>query len=79
MDETTVSADYSFESRFLDILGSKMHYIETGEGRPILFLLLSRSVFPPKAFLLPSSSPGSATMGAVLVGSGCFHQVVRPG
>lgn len=26
------------ESKFIDVLGSKMHYIESGSGRPILFL-----------------------------------------
>ena len=28
----------SYESKFVDVLGSKMHYVEGGEGDPILFL-----------------------------------------
>ena len=32
------SSDFPFESKFIEILGSKMHYIAEGEGDPILFL-----------------------------------------
>jgi haloalkane dehalogenase len=32
------SAAFPFESRFMDVLGSKMHYVDVGEGNPILFL-----------------------------------------
>ncbi len=50
----TLSADYPFESRYLDVLGAKMHYIEEGEGTPFLFLhgnptwsYLWRNIIPP--------------------------------
>ena len=33
-----ISADFPFESRYLEVLGARMHYIEEGEGDPILFL-----------------------------------------
>lgn len=33
-----ISADFPFESKYIDVLGSKMHYIEEGTGDPILFL-----------------------------------------
>lgn len=33
-----ISADFPFESKYLEVKGSKMHYIEEGEGDPILFL-----------------------------------------
>lgn len=33
-----ISAAYPYESHFADIYGSKLHYIEQGKGRPILFL-----------------------------------------
>ncbi len=29
---------FPFESKFIDVLGSKMHYIDEGEGDPILFI-----------------------------------------
>lgn len=33
-----ISAEFPFESKFLDVKGSKIHYIEEGEGYPILFI-----------------------------------------
>ncbi|MDX1568551.1 MAG: alpha/beta fold hydrolase, partial [Longimicrobiales bacterium] len=33
-----ISSDFPFESRYVEILGSEMHYIDEGEGEPILFL-----------------------------------------
>ncbi|VAW31926.1 hypothetical protein MNBD_CHLOROFLEXI01-3653 [hydrothermal vent metagenome] len=33
-----ISPDFPFESRFVEVHGSKMHYIDEGEGDPILFL-----------------------------------------
>ena len=37
-DPEEISADFPFESKFLEVHGSKMHYIDVGEGDPILFL-----------------------------------------
>jgi haloalkane dehalogenase len=37
-DTTATSAAFPFESRFVDVRGSKMRYIDVGEGDPILFL-----------------------------------------
>lgn len=31
-------SDSNLESRYIDVLGSPMHYVEAGEGHPILFL-----------------------------------------
>lgn len=33
-----ISSDFPFESKNIDILGSKIHYIEEGTGDPVLFL-----------------------------------------
>jgi haloalkane dehalogenase len=33
-----ISADYPFESHYIDVYGSKIHYIEVGVGNPILIL-----------------------------------------
>ena len=33
-----ISSEFPYESRFIEILGSQMHYVDTGEGDPILFL-----------------------------------------
>lgn len=34
----TISTDYPFTSHFIDVFGSRMHYIDEGEGDPILLL-----------------------------------------
>jgi len=34
----TISAEFPFESHFVEVLGSRMHYIDEGQGPPILFL-----------------------------------------
>jgi len=36
--EKNISAEFPFESKYLEVNGSKIHYIEEGEGDPILFL-----------------------------------------
>ncbi len=36
--DPVISADFPFESRFIDVFGSKMHFIDEGEGDTILFL-----------------------------------------
>jgi haloalkane dehalogenase len=37
-DTQEISAAFPFESKFVDVEGSKMHYVDVGEGDPILFL-----------------------------------------
>ena len=37
-ESSSISSDFPFESRYVDVLGSRMHYIEEGEGDPIVFL-----------------------------------------
>ena len=37
-DTKQISAKFPFESNFVDVHGSKMHYVDVGEGDPILFL-----------------------------------------
>lgn len=38
LSSKNVSEEFPYESRFTEILGSKIHYIDEGEGDPILFL-----------------------------------------
>lgn len=35
---TEISADFPFESKYVNVKGSNMHYVEEGEGDPILFI-----------------------------------------
>ncbi|NNC74465.1 MAG: haloalkane dehalogenase [Acidimicrobiia bacterium] len=37
-DQTPISSEFPFESKYVDVLGSRMHYVDVGEGDPILFL-----------------------------------------
>ena len=53
-----ISADFPFESKYVEIHGSKMHYIDEGKGDPILFLhgnptssYLWRNIIP---YLIPN-------------------------
>ena len=36
--EDNISADYPFEPHYVEVFGSKMHYIEEGTGQPIVFI-----------------------------------------
>lgn len=38
MNDGAISAEFPFESRFVDVEGSRLHYVEEGSGDPILFL-----------------------------------------
>jgi len=38
MSNRPISAEFPFDSRYLDVLGSQIHYIDEGEGEPVLFL-----------------------------------------
>jgi len=33
-----INAEFPFESHYVEVMGSKMHYIDEGEGDPILFI-----------------------------------------
>ena len=37
-DDTEIPAGFPFESNYVDVHGSRMHYVDVGEGDPILFL-----------------------------------------
>ena len=38
MTTAEISAAFPFESKYVDVLGSSMHYVEEGSGDPIVFL-----------------------------------------
>ena len=35
---SVISADFPFQSKYVSVLGSKMHYVDEGSGDPFLFL-----------------------------------------
>ena len=36
--ELAIGAEFPFESRYIEIMGSQMHYVDEGQGDPVLFL-----------------------------------------
>jgi len=70
MPASCISAAFPFESRFVDVLGSRMHYVEAGEGEPVLFLhgnptscYLWRNIIPHVAPLGRCIAPDLIGMG----------------
>ena len=59
MNDRDISADYPFESRYLDVHGSKIHYIEEGEGEVFLFLHGN----PTSSYLWRNVIPHLSTLG----------------
>jgi haloalkane dehalogenase len=68
--ETNISPKYPFESKFIDINGSKMHYIDVGKGSPILFLHGN----PTSSYLwrniIPYLQPSARCIAPDLIGMG---------
>lgn len=36
--DQTISADFPFESKFVEVNGQRIHYVGEGEGKPVLFI-----------------------------------------
>ncbi len=70
MTQREISAVFPFESRYVEVSGSRMHYVEEGSGNPILFLhgnptscYLWRNVIPHVAPLGRCIAPDLIGMG----------------
>ena len=70
MTSKEISADFPFESHYVEVLGSRMHYADEGEGDPILFLhgnptssYLWRNVIPYVTSLGRAIAPDLIGMG----------------
>ncbi len=65
-----ISAEFPFESRFVEVKGSKMHYIDEGEGDPILFIHGN----PTSSYLwrniVPYATPYGRAIAVDLIGMG---------
>lgn len=65
-----ISADFPFESKYVEIMGSKMHYVDEGLGDPILFLHGN----PTSSYLwrniIPYVPNGSRAIAVDLIGMG---------
>ena len=70
MTTQEISAAFPFESKFVEVQGSKMHYVEEGAGDPVLFLhgdptwsYLWRNVIPHVSPLARCIAPDLIDMG----------------
>lgn len=68
--EQPISAEFPFESKYVEVHGSKMHYIDEGEGDPILFLHGN----PTSSYLwrniIPHVTPMARAIAPDLIGMG---------
>lgn len=69
-NQSAISAAFPFESKFADVKGSKMHYIDEGKGDPILFLHGN----PTSSYLwrniIPYLTPHARCIAPDLIGMG---------
>jgi haloalkane dehalogenase len=67
---TEISPEFPFESRFVEVLGSRMHYVDEGDGDPILFLHGN----PTSSYLwrnvIPHVTPFARAIAPDLIGMG---------
>lgn len=67
---SNISAEFPFESKYVDINGSKIHYVDVGEGDPILFLHGN----PTSSYLwrnvIPHLQPHARCIALDLIGMG---------
>ena len=62
VDDKEISATVPFESKFIEVEGSKIHYVEEGTGDPILFLHGN----PTSSYLWRNIIPYAAKMGRAI-------------
>jgi haloalkane dehalogenase len=66
----SISPEFPFESKYIDVHGSRMHYVEEGSGDPILFLHGN----PTSSYLwrniIPYLSDGARCIAPDLIGMG---------
>ncbi|MEM9462325.1 MAG: haloalkane dehalogenase [Myxococcota bacterium] len=67
---STISADFPYESRFVEVHGSKIHYVEQGEGSPILFLHGSPASSYVWRNIIPHVSEQGRAIAMDLIGMG---------
>lgn len=70
----TISGDFPFESHFLEVKGSRMHYVDVGTGDPILFIHGN----PTSSYLwrniIPYAVPHGRAIAVDLIGMGKSDQ-----
>lgn len=70
MSEQNISSDYPFESRYVEVAGSRLHYIDEGSGDPVLFLHGNPTWSYLWRNIVPHVSPRSRAIAVDLIGMG---------
>ena len=69
-DSPEIAADFPYESQYIEVLGSKMHYIDVGEGDPILFIHGNASWSYLWRNIIPFVIPQGRAIAVDLIGMG---------
>ncbi len=70
MTNATISADYPFPSRFVEVMGSQIHYVEDGAGDPILFIHGNPASSYIWRNIIPHVTPHARAIAVDLIGFG---------
>lgn len=70
MTQAEISADFPFTSRFVEVKGSKIHYIDEGTGDPVLFLHGNPASNYIWRNIIPHITPEARAIAPDLIGFG---------
>jgi haloalkane dehalogenase len=70
MTHTDISADFPFASRFVEVMGSEIHYIDEGAGDPILFIHGNPASSYIWRNIIPHVTPHARAIAVDLIGFG---------
>ena len=68
--QKNVSPDFPFESKYVELLDSRMHYVEEGSGDPVLFIHGNPSSSYLWRNIIPYVSPHGRAIAVDLIGMG---------
>jgi len=70
MSDENISADFPFDSKFVEVNGSKIHYVEEGKGDPVLFIHGNPAWSYTWRNVIPHVSPHARAIAVDLIGFG---------
>ena len=70
MTNATISPDFPFPSRFVEVMGSQVHYVEEGAGDPILFVHGNPASSYIWRNIIPHVTPHARAIAVDLIGFG---------
>ena len=70
MTNATISPDFPFASRFVEVMGSRIHYVEDGTGDPILFVHGNPASSYIWRNIIPHVTPYARAIAVDLIGFG---------